>query len=162
MIEFVGNINSFWSIEEFTLPHRVKVAPQREYFHNNYSIPEADILQAFGDEIKQSRRFFKELGIEEGTISLICIEPGQVVPVHSDSFYKLRQDFEISIDQCVRYLIFLDNWELGHVVEFQETPITKWKKGDVWRFDHKSLHYAANASQTNFITCQVNTFLNRQ
>lgn len=160
MIEFVGNIEDFWSTDltDYVFPHRVKVAGQRDYFHPNYSIPEAEILQAFGEEIPQYNRFFEALKIKQGSISLICLEPGQVIPVHTDSFYKLRQDYDVEIERCIRYLIFLNDWELGHIAEFQETCITKWHKGDVWKFDYKSNHYAANASQTTFVTCQVNTF----
>jgi hypothetical protein len=69
----------------------------------------------------------------------------------------LRTEHGVEIDDCVRYLIFLQNWELGHMVEFDKQPITKWKKGDVWVFDHLEYHCAANTSNKNFVTCQVNT-----
>lgn len=159
MIEYVGNITDFWSehFVDYEFPHRVN-AGQRDYFHPNYSQPNAEILQAFGDEVPCKDQFMQAVGAEKGSISLICLEPGQVIPVHKDSFYKLRQDYNVEIDDCIRYLIFLQDWELGHFAEFRETCITKWHKGDVWKFDSHSAHYAVNASQTNFITCQVNTF----
>jgi hypothetical protein len=158
MIEFVGNIEDFWSqhLSNFVFPHRVKVAGQRDYFHPNYV--DAEILQAFGDEIPKHNKFFEALKIKQGSISLTCLQPGQIIPVHTDSFYKLRQDYNVKLEQCIRFLIFLNDWELGHIAEFQETCITKWCKGDVWKFDYNSKHCAANASQATFITCQVNTF----
>lgn len=157
MIEFVGNIEDFWSNEfkNYIFPHRVS-AGQREHFHPNYS--HTNILQAFGNEVPCQDQFMKAVGAEKGSVSLICLEPGQVIPVHKDSFYKLRQEHNVDIDDCIRYLIFLQDWELGHFAEFRETCITQWKKGDIWKFDSHSEHYAINASQSNFITCQVNTF----
>jgi len=80
--------------------------------------------------------------------------------VHTDNFYKLRTQHSVDIDNCLRYLVFLKDWTLGHAVEFEEINITRWKIGDVWVFDSKSKHWASNASNINFLTCQINTFLN--
>ena len=63
----------------------------------------------------------------------------------------------MDIDDCLRYLIFLEDWKIGHLVEFEQQPITKWEKGDVWTFTHEDIHCAGNASNFNFNTCQVNT-----
>lgn len=159
MIEYVRNISDFWSTHflGYEFPHKVNVG-QRDTFHPNYF--DATILQAFGDEIPCHQQFLDLLNVDNGSISLICLEPGQVIPVHTDNFYKLRQEYNVSIEYCIRYLIFLEDWQFGHVVEFDELIITKWRKGDVWKFDSSSPHYAANSSQVNFVTCQVNTFVN--
>jgi len=159
MIEYVGNIDDFWSKQfaDYVLPHKVNVG-QRDHFHPNYSQTSAEILQAFDNEVPCKEQFMSAVGAQIGSISLICLEPGQIIPVHKDSFYKLRQDHNVDIGDCIRYLIFLQDWEMGHFVEFRETCITKWNKGDVWKFDSVSEHYAVNASQINFVTCQVNTF----
>jgi len=159
MIEYVKNISDFWSesFKGYTFPHKVNVG-QRDTFHSNYF--DATISQAFGDEIPHYQQFLDLLDIERGSISVICLEPGQVIPVHTDNFYKLRQEYNVSVEDCIRYLIFLEDWQFGHFVEFDELVITKWKKGDVWKFDSRSQHHAANSSQANFTTCQVNTFLN--
>lgn len=161
MIEYVDNITDFWSkhFVNYVFPRRVNVG-QRDYFHPNYSQQSAEILQAFGEEVPCKDQFMQAVGAKQGSISLIYLEPGQVIPVHSDNFYKLRQEYNISINQCLRYLIFLEEWKLGHFVEFNERCITKWQKGDVWKFDYTSEHYAVNASQFNFVTCQVNTYVN--
>ena len=54
--------------------------------------------------------------------------------------------------------MFLQDWELGQMVEFEEKILTRWKKGDVWSFGINDSHWAANGTQDNFITCQLNTF----
>ncbi len=162
MIQYVKRIEDFWSssLENFVFPVRSNLY-QRDYFHKNYD-KEYDLFQAFDNELPNgSEKFYESLGITEGSISWTCLEPGQVIPIHTDSFYKLRQKFSVDVDNCVRYLIMLQDWTLGHYVEFEEQLITKWSKGDVFVFDHTSRHCAANTSNVNFVTCQVNTIVNR-
>jgi hypothetical protein len=162
MIEYVTNLKDFWSkdLESYSFLNLVNVA-QREYFHSNYARETNNILQGFDDELPECRhQFFKSLGIDKGSISWICMQPCQVIPVHTDNFYKLRTQHSVDITECVRYLVFLQDWVFGHFVQFDEQVITNWTKGDVWRFDHDSPHWAVNASQTSFVTCQVNTLLN--
>lgn len=159
MIRFHGTLDDFWSddLAVYKFPKKYN-AGQRENFHSNYSQANNDLWQGFDQELPHSgRRFFTDLGVTLGAVSWTCIEPGQAIPVHVDQFYRLRQQYQVQVDDCVRYLIFLQNWTLGHWVEFEEQIITKWTKGDVWVFDHASPHCAANASNHNFITCQVNT-----
>lgn len=158
MIEYVKNIPDFWSehIVNFEFPHNVSMG-QRDYFHPNYFLPSAEILQAFDEEVPCKEIFINEIGTKQGSISLICLEPGKVVPIHKDKFYKFRKDYNVDVDDCLRHLIFLQDWSLGQIVEFENKVITKWNKGDVWIFDTQQFHYAANASNSNFITCQVNT-----
>jgi hypothetical protein len=114
------------------------------------------ISQGFDKEIPNYENFIKELGVETALVSWTCIEPGQAIPVHTDAFYKLRQINNVNIDQCLRYLVFLQEWQLGHFVEFEDVNIGIWNKGDVWVFDHTSKHCAANASNVRFVTCQIN------
>ena len=159
MIKCYGNLDDFWSedLKNYQFPESVSTG-QRDQFHTNYHHETNNLLQGFGDQLPACRSiFFEKLNISLGTISWTCIQPSGVIPTHNDVFFKLRKEFNVDIDDCVRYLIFLTDWQLGHMVEFEEHPITKWKKGDVWIFDHISWHCAANTSNENFITCQVNT-----
>lgn len=161
MIEYVGNIENFWSkdLKEFKFPVMSPLDnSQRSYWtHPNYNnVP--PLKQAFDEDLPiYWENFLRKLNLEKGTVSWTCIEPGQVIPVHADKFFKLRNKYGTDIDNCLRYLIFLEDWVLGHSVDFDEKTITRWHKGDVYVFDHKSFHCAANASQVDFITCQVNT-----
>ncbi len=163
MIKFHGNIQDFWSndLDSYNFPGRYS-AGQREHFHPNYSKSNNDLPQGFDSQLPCGEEFFKALDVDQGTVSWTCVEPGQVIPVHTDGFYKLKTQYNVNVDDCVRYLVFLQDWVFGHCVEFEETIITKWHKGDVWIFDHQSAHYAANASNVNFVTCQVNTVVNNK
>jgi hypothetical protein len=161
MIEYYRHIDNFWSeaLSSYEFPQRVSL-DQRNYFHPNYKDSSNDLLQGFDDELPSvCQQFYTALNITQGSMSWTCIRPGNTIPTHSDNFYKLRLKYNVDVSQCVRYLIFLEDWKLGHFVEFQECIITKWKSGDVWRFDVNSMHCAANASNSNFYSCQVNTII---
>lgn len=160
MLDYVGRIEDFWSeeLENYHFPHRVN-AGQRDYFHPNFSRPVNDLQQGFDDELPScGAKFFEALKVSRGSISWTCLNPCQIIPVHTDAFYRLRTQYSVDIENCLRYIIFLQPWVLGHTVEFEEKTIIKWTKGDVWKFDYRSKHWAGNASNINFITCQVNTF----
>lgn len=162
MIKMYGNIKDFWSndLVNYHFPCKYS-ARQRDYLHPNYNKESNNLPQGFDDQLPECQsKFLEELQISVGTVSWTCIEPGQVIPVHTDEFYKLKTQYNVNVEDCLRYLVFLQDWHFGHVVEFEETAITKWRKGDVWLFDHLSWHYAANASNVNFVTCQVNTIVN--
>lgn len=159
MIEYYTRLEDFWSkdLSNYIFKENVSTG-QQDVFHPNYSDSKNNLLQGFDDQLPEIRNdFFTSLKINEGTISWTVIKPGNTIPLHSDTFHKLRSKYGVDVSQCLRYLIFLEDWTLGHFVEFEEVHITKWQKGDVWRFDHNSPHCAANASHRNFYTCQVNT-----
>ena len=163
MIEYVGHISDFWTqeLESYVWPHNISTG-QSELFHANYSDVKNDLLQGFDTDLPDIyTKFSTALGVEGGTVSWICIRPSNTIPVHQDKFYKLRTAHNVDISQCVRYLVFLQDWMLGHVAEFEDFVLPRWKRGDVWKFDHTAKHYAANASNENFITCQLNVIENR-
>ena len=158
MIEYVTRIDDFWTdeLKSFVFPH-TSSAGQRDSFHSNYSKPNNDLPQAFDNEIPNYQMFSQVLGLDNIAVSWTSIEPGQAIPIHQDAFYKLRQQHSVGVEQCVRFLIFLQDWELGHFVEFKDFELTRWANGDVYKFDYQAIHCAANASNSRFITCQVNT-----
>jgi len=158
MIEYVTRIEDFWTsdLQSFVFPH-LSPTGQRDSFHTNYSKANNDLPQAFDSEIPNYEKFPTALGLDNVAVSWTCIEPGQAIPIHQDAFYKLRQKHSVDIEQCVRYLVFLQDWELGHFVEFENFELTKWHKGDVYKFDYQATHCAANASNSRFVTCQVNS-----
>jgi len=157
MIKYHGNIDDFWTeaLQSYTFPNSVSTGQNSE-FHTNYYRETNNLLQGFDEELPITDKFFKALNLKEGAISWTCIVPGNTIPIHQDKFYKLRTKYNADINQCLRFLVFLEDWTLGHYVEFKDCLITKWHKGDVWVFNHESEHCAANASHKNFYTCQIN------
>lgn len=160
MINYVTRIDNFWQ-EELSTHIYAREVPfvaknfehlDKDYYNSGY------LLQSFNEELLCTEQFKGVLDAHTASVSWTCIMPNVILPTHKDTFYTLRQEYNIEIEQCFRYLIFLEDAKFGHYVGFENENITDFKAGDVWKFDSTELHYASNASNTNFHTCQVSTF----
>lgn len=161
MIEYVTNLKSFWD-EDLAGHTYVRKVPfeaknfdhlDRQYYNRDF------LFQSFNEELPNSGvEFLSALGVSSGSVGWMCIVPNLILPTHKDTFYTLREKFNVDISRCMRYLIFLEDWKFGQLAVFENKIITDWKKGDVWVFDSTEMHYAVNASNSLFHTCQVSTF----
>ena len=160
MIERYGIIENFWRADLATHSYARKVPfvaknfdhLDRRYYNKEY------LLQSFNEELPNAQQFKDVLNVSKGSVSWTCVLPNVILPTHKDTFYTLRVEHNVAVEDCFRYLIFLEDWEFGQYVAFQGVDINGWKSGDVWRFDSEDLHYAANASNIPFHSCQVSTF----
>ena len=91
------------------------------------------------------------------------IPPGSP-PVESvyiiDRFYKLRQKVQDNSRQPVRANIFLEDWKMGHILQFEDRVITNWKKHTGFVFNEYVQHLSSNCGMQNKYTLQVSGFLN--
>ena len=160
MLEYYTNIENFWKddLASHTYVRQVPFVAKnfdhldRKYYNKDY------LLQSFNEELPNAEQFKGVLDAAQASVSWTNILPDVILPTHKDTFYTLRQEHNVELDACYRYLIFLEDWVFGHYVGFENKNITQWKAGDVWRFDGHEMHYAVNASNVPFHTCQVSTF----
>jgi hypothetical protein len=158
MTRYVKQITDFWSndLNQHKFTTTYNLGDTREYHHPNLRSSVTECSQSFNDELPAIwKQFLKEFDLTTGSVSWTLIESGRIVPIHQDFFVNLRQTYNAEVDQCARYIIMLEDWIFGQIVEFDDRVLTRWKKGDVWEFDHTIPHWAANASNYNFYTCQV-------
>lgn len=101
----------------------------------------------------------QQLGIEVVTISSIRQRPGCVVPWHRDTFYQIKERFPDRLDLRVRANIYLEDWKLGHFVQYNDNIHTHWTQGQGWIWDSSVLHLGANAGMQDKFTLQVSGFL---
>lgn len=101
----------------------------------------------------------QQLGIEVVTVSTICQPPGNVIPLHRDTFYQINQIYPERTDLKVRANIYLEDWKLGHFIQYQDNISTHWKAGDGFMWDSSILHLSANAGMENKYTMQISGFL---
>ena len=106
---------------------------------------------------------FKELGdslnMEVFTVSAIQQRPGNTIPLHIDRFFKLRQKANDTSKQPVRANIFLEDWKMGHILQFENDVISKWKKHTGFMFNDEVLHLSSNCGMENKYTLQISGFL---
>jgi hypothetical protein len=161
MPKFVINVEPFWQqeLKDHTYARTVDWSAKNFDHLNKEDYNTGHLLQSFNEELPLCVDAFKDvLDAHTASVSWTCIKPNVILPTHKDTFYTLRQEHNVELDDCYRYLIFLEDWIFGQYVGFEHCSITKWKAGDVWCFTGHELHYAVNASASNFHSCQVSTF----
>lgn len=160
MIEYVTCIDNFWK-DDLVKHNYAREVPfvaknfdhlDRTYYNKGH------LLQSFNEELPCAEQFKSALSASNSSVSWSCIPPNVILPTHNDTFYTLRLEHNVSVEQCFRYLVFLEDWKFGQFVGFENKNITNWKAGDVWKFDSVETHFAVNASNDLFHTCQVSTF----
>lgn len=99
-----------------------------------------------------------KLGMEVVTVSTIKQPAGCVVPWHRDTFYQINQRFPDRPDLKIRANIHMQDWDIGHFVQYDDTVFTHWKQGDTLIWDSEILHLGANAGMKPKYTMQVSGF----
>lgn len=104
-----------------------------------------------------------QLGIEVITVSSILQPPGNVIPIHRDTFFQIKKKFPNDTRKKVRAHIYLEDWKEGHFLQYKIKNTwynsTHWKanQGHIWDSNH--LHLSANAGMHNKYTLQISGFL---
>lgn len=160
MVNYVTTIENFWSDDLAKHTHAREVpfvARNFNHLDRNY-YNTGHLLQSFNEELPCPEKFKIALNVKDASVSWTCILPNIILPTHHDTFYTTRKLYNVDISQCFRYLVFLEDWVFGQHVGFENQNITKWKAGDVWYLDSTEFHFAVNASNVPFNSCQVSTF----
>lgn len=87
--------------------------------------------------------------------SVICQEPGQTLPLHVDTFYKISQQFNVDANDCIRINIFLEDWQSGHYFEIDNVSFTSWTRGDAVIIQTNQPHLSGNMGLTPKYTMQI-------
>ncbi len=101
----------------------------------------------------------KQLGMEVITVSSIRQHPGCVIPWHRDTFFQINQRYPDRKELKVRANIFLEDWKMGHFIQYNDTVVTHWKQGEGLMWDSEVLHLGANAGMQDKLTLQISGFL---
>ena len=106
----------------------------------------------------------KQLGIEPITISTILQPPGNTIPIHRDTFFQINKRFPNDTRLKVRANIYLEEWKVGHFLQYQEHDkqwhnSTHWNAGDGFIWDSQHLHLSSNAGMKPKYTLQVSGFM---
>ena len=129
-------------------------------FPKSYTEQNTTIKQRWweSDEIN-FKEFGDQLGMEVVTVSSIMQPPGCIVPWHRDTFFQITKRFPNDKRKKVRSNIFLEDWKMGHFIQYDNEVSTKWKAGEGFMWDSEVLHLGANAGMEPKYTLQVSGFL---
>jgi hypothetical protein len=89
-------------------------------------------------------------------LSVLKMEPGKILPYHSDAYEFYRQTHKISnINDIRRVIVFLQDWQPGHVSEINGQPNVNWTAGNWIKWIGNTPHLAANIGHTSRYTLQL-------
>jgi len=103
----------------------------------------------------------KDLKMEIITISTIKQPPGNIIPLHVDSYYQTKKEFPNSKKTLVRANIYLQDWQWGHFIQYENEVKSHWQQGEGVMSDDQVLHLSCNAGLTDKFTMQVSGFLRK-
>lgn len=84
------------------------------------------------------------------------LTPGHYLPTHSDSYGFYRQQHAIDdLNQIMRYIVFLEDWQDGQLLTVGDRVYTKWMAGDCVGWKGKTPHAAINFGTTDRYTLQI-------
>lgn len=105
-----------------------------------------------------------QLNMEVITVSTILQPPGNVIPIHRDTFFQIKKRYPNDKRLKVRANIFLQDWKMGHLIHYRNNNEwhmhTHWNQGEGMLWDDKILHVGANVGLEDKITLQISGFYN--
>lgn len=106
-----------------------------------------------------------QLNIDIVTISSILQPPGNTIALHRDTFYLINKKFPDDKRTKVRANIYLEDWKVGHMIQYQDINDNKtwktsdnWEAGDGYLWSSDVLHLSANAGMKDKYTLQISGF----
>jgi len=83
------------------------------------------------------------------------IPPGHYFPTHRDLFGHYRTLVNKEINEIHRYIVFLEDWQDGHLLTIGDKVFSNWKAGAVVGWTGDTPHSAINLGTTDRYTLQV-------
>jgi len=146
-------LNLDYTVESFRDSEQVSRWKQSGHNLNNLTI---DLYQNATDnsitlKIKEHFPDLRDIGI-----SFHRLRPGHFLPMHVDryKFYASRHNIT-DLNQIKRYVVFLEDSKLGHMLVVNDTVYSKWKAGDVQGWNGETPHSAINVGMEDRYTLQV-------
>ena len=100
-----------------------------------------------------------KLGMEVITVSSIKQPAGCTIPWHRDTFFQINKRYPDRKELKVRANVHMEDWKMGHFIQYNDTVFTHWKQGDTLIWDSEILHLGANAGMKPKYTMQISGFL---
>jgi hypothetical protein len=101
-----------------------------------------------------------QLPLDHAVAALTRQDPGQILPWHEDKFFMLRRLYPEDVRPIWRFLLMMEDWKIGHILQINNSVFSHWKRGDVVVWKPSTMHLAANAGIEVKWTCNITGFLN--
>lgn len=94
--------------------------------------------------------------------SVYRMSPGDVLPLHSDTYRRFCEIYGVTDVRTIRrYIVFLESWQSGHYFEINGSAITNWVAGSCVYWHGDTPHMAANMGTEPRYTLQITGIMTR-
>lgn len=100
-----------------------------------------------------------QLPLDQGIATVTRQDAGQILPWHIDRFFMLRRLNPDDPRPIWRFLLFLRDWKMGHLLQVNDSMLTHWRQGDVYVWKPGTPHVSANVGFETKWTCNITGFL---
>lgn len=83
------------------------------------------------------------------------LSPGDILPLHRDLYRSYRSRHDVTVDQIQRIIVFLQDWQSGHLLQIGDQMIVHWQSGDWVSWIGHDAHLAANLGPHDRYTLQI-------
>lgn len=136
---------------------------QREYLKYGYTQHNTKIWKTTNSHEKLTfdweQDIIQQLPLDHAIATVTRQDPGQILPWHMDRFFFLKQQYPDDSRSIWRFLMFLENWKMGHILQINDSILHHWKQGDVVVWQPNTEHLAANVGLETKWTCNITGFL---
>lgn len=81
--------------------------------------------------------------------------PGNIMPWHQDNFHFFKRQNPKHSAFIVRFIVFMKDWDVGHIIQAGDSAITNWQAGDVILWHPTRWHLSANIGISDKWTTNV-------
>jgi hypothetical protein len=112
-------------------------------------------------QLSWEQSLIDELPLEHAVSKGTMQTPGNIMPWHQDKFFTFRRQFPDN-PYIIRFLIFLEDWKIGHVLQAGDSIISHWSAGDVITWLPTRYHLSANIGIENKWTVNITGVLKEE
>lgn len=156
-----GKIQPNWTSEQFkNYPFVHKSAKQEllvEWTRRGYKFEKytGDMFNIIGNIPQWMSSIAEQVGLENCGYTVYKMNTGVVMPLHIDHFDTYCKIFNTPVNDVWRCIVALEDWQSGHYLEIDNTPITNYKAGEYVMWSHEEEHMAANIGCNPRYTLQI-------
>jgi hypothetical protein len=98
--------------------------------------------------------------LENISMAVNLIKPGQYLPLHVDLFVKFIEVHKVDLEKIIRYIVMLEDGYPGQILQIENQCYTEWRSGDCFGWKYNEKHASYNFSLKDRYAIQVTGVLN--
>lgn len=87
---------------------------------------------------------------------------GNIIPWHKDRHFYFKQTHPEDQEYVVRFLVFPQNWQTGHLLQVGNSILSHWIAGDVVLWHPDRMHLSVNVGMNDKWTCNITGILTEE